>query len=174
MQKPKPKLWLRMIALSVILALIALDQLAKSWAVNNLHTGTRHPIIPGVLGLRLARNTGISFGWLGSSRGAMIAVMIITGLVMAAGLVMLVWGKLENHGQLWSVTLVLAGGLGNFVDRVAQGYVVDYFEFLFMHFAVFNLADVFITCGVAWLMIEILWRESRKRKAALKLAEEPA
>jgi len=160
----KPKLWQRLVAFGVIVALVAMDQMVKLWAQGNLHTGHRFVVIPGVLGLRLARNSGISFGWLGNSRGAMIAVMAITGVVMAAGLAMLLWGKLENHGQLWSVTLVLAGGIGNFIDRVAQGYVVDYFEFLFMRFAIFNFADIFITFGVAWLMIVILRGESRKRK----------
>ena len=166
----KPKLWQRLVALGVMAALIAIDQLVKLWAQGALRTGLRVVVIPGVLGLRLARNAGISFGWLGGSRGAMVAVMVVTGLVMAFGLMMLVWGKLENHGQLWSVTLVLAGGIGNLIDRVAQGYVVDYFEFLFMRFAIFNIADILITFGVAWLMIVILRGESRRRKL---LPEEP-
>ena len=169
----KPKLWLRFTALGVMAALIVLDQLVKLWAQGNLRTGGRVVVIPGVLGLRLARNTGISFGMLGDSPGAMLAVTIITGIVMAAGLALLLLGRPENHGQLWSVTLVLAGGLGNFIDRVAQGYVVDYFEFLFMRFAIFNIADILITCGIAWLMIVILRGESRKRKLLAETSVEP-
>jgi signal peptidase II len=161
----KPRLWQRLAALGLVAALAALDQLAKVWAQGSLQTGSRVVVIPGILGLRLARNSGISFGMLSDSPGAMAAVTVVTGLVMLGGVVLLALGKAENHGQLWSAALVLAGGIGNFIDRVFQGYVVDYFEFLFVRFAIFNLADVFITLGMAWLMAMIFWGESRRRKA---------
>ena len=169
----KPTRWQRLVALGVIAALVLFDQLVKLWAQGALQIGRRVIVVPGVLGLRLAYNSGISFGMLSNAPGAMVAVTVITGLAMLAGLVLLAWGKLETHGQLWSVTLVLAGGIGNFIDRVVSGYVVDYFEFLFMHFAIFNIADILITVGMAWLAVVLLWGEARRRKAEAPAKEPP-
>jgi len=164
MHKPKP--WQRFTALAIITGLVAADQLVKLWAQANLRFEAARALVPGVLGLQYAENTGISFSMLGDSQAAMRVVTILTGLLMLAGLVLLLWGKFGGM-QLWSAALILAGGLGNLIDRLRQGFVVDYFEFLFVRFAIFNLADVFITCGVIWLAVIVLWGERWRSKAAV-------
>jgi len=152
----------------MIAALVAADQLAKAWAQSSLRFEPGRILVPGVLGLQYAENTGISFSMLGDFQAAMLVVTILTGALMLVGIIFLLRGKFVGM-QLWSASLVLAGGLGNFIDRALQGYVIDYFEFLFMRFAVFNLADVFITCGVVWLAATVLWGESARKKAAVRL-----
>ena len=161
----KPKLWQRLAALTVIAGLVALDQVIKRWAEEALAPGGARDIVPRVLGLHYSENTGISFSMFGDSAIAMRVVACLTGLVMLGGLAALLTGKIDRGAALWSVSLILAGGIGNLIDRVAQGYVVDYLEFLFVRFAVFNFADVCITCGVVWLAGRIMMGESRKRKA---------
>jgi len=161
----KPKLWLRLVALAVIAALVAMDQLVKVWAQGNLQGTGRQVLLPGVLGLLYAENPGISFGMLGQNTTAMLIVTVITGVIMLAGLVWMMLGRLETL-SMWSAVLIIGGGLGNFIDRVAQGYVVDYIEFLFIQFAIFNLADVFITVGMVGLIIATIITERRKARAA--------
>ena len=123
--------------------------------------------VPGVLGLQYTENTGISFSLFGDSRLAMYLVIILTGLVMLAGGIFIALGKIERGAQLCGVTMILAGGFGNWFDRVTQGYVVDYFEFLFVRFAVFNFADVLITGGVVWLAGRLVFEETRRRKTVV-------
>ena len=170
-QQPKPPLWLRLTALAVAAALVGVDHLIKRWAVNTLAPGgAAHggavTAIPGVLGLQYTENTGISFSMFGDSRAAMYVVTAITGAVMLAGVIALLAGRLAAIAPLWSGTLILAGGVGNLIDRVAQGYVVDCFEFLFVRFAVFNFADICISAGVVWLAGWVLFGEVRRKKAA--------
>jgi len=160
----KPKLWQRLVAMGLVGVFVVIDQLVKLWAVSNLRGQGRMVVIPGFLGLRYAENTGISFGLLGDLPVVMNVVTAVTGLLMAAALVWLLLGRLPGM-QMWAAALVLGGGLGNFIDRAVQGFVVDYLEFLFMRFAIFNLADVFITCGMVWLCVAIFMAESRKSKA---------
>ena len=62
------------------------------------------------------------------------------------------------------MTVVLAGGIGNLIDRIVSGYVVDYFEFLFMNFAVFNVADIYITVGITLYLLYALCEEYKNKK----------
>jgi len=163
----KPKLWVRLTALGAAALLVAADQWIKvriQW-VTAPPTGSPGVLIPHVLGLQYTRNTGISFSLFGDSPAAMRAVSAITALVLLTGAVLLLSGKLRG-GYLAGAVPVLAGGAGNLVDRLLHGYVVDYLELLFMRFAIFNFADVLITCGVAWLAFWVLVWEPRARKKA--------
>jgi len=159
----KPKWWLRACAVALIAVLVWIDQAVKVWAAANLPGQGRQVLIPGVLGLRYAENSGISFGLLGDSPAAMQVVVIFTGLVMLVGLVFIVLGKLDSP-TMWAAAVIIGGGVGNFLDRVWQGYVVDYLEFLFMEFAIFNLADVFIMCGMVALIVVTIVMERRKMR----------
>jgi len=160
----KQKWWLRGCAAALIAVLVWIDQAVKVWAVANLQGQGQRVLIPGVLGLRYAENSGISFGLLGDSAVAMQVVVIITGLVMLAGLLFIVLGKFDTP-TMWAAAVIIGGGLGNFIDRVWQGFVVDYIEFLFMQFAIFNLADVFITVGMVALIVVTILAERRKVRA---------
>ncbi len=132
---------------SVTLPVLALDRLTKVWAEQSL-TGAPD-IIPGVIGLRLARNTGVAFSMFS---GARAITVVFTSAVLLGIIVYLfcekrpsVLGRTGRAG-LW---FFVAGGLGNLYDRLAYGYVVDMLEFRFMNFAVFNVADISVCLGAA-------------------------
>jgi len=170
----KPKLWARLMTLAAAVALVALDQWLKvrmTWALAP-PDGLPRVLLPGVLGLRYTENTGISFSLFGDSQAAMRVVSALTALVMLAGIVWLLLGKIGGAAPLCATALILAGGAGNLVDRLAHSFVTDYIELLFVRFAIFNFADVCITCGVILVIGWVLWEESRKRKATAAAVED--
>ena len=136
---------------------LILDQLLKLWVNNNLpvNTGIR-PLIPGVIHLTNIHNTGASFGLFAGSRILLLVVL----LLFTAAAVFLLWkGIVRAPLGRWSLVLLLAGALGNGIDRALFGYVVDMFEFEFFTFAIFNISDLLITvCGVLFLVHVLLSR----------------
>ena len=163
---PKPKLRARLITLAAAAVLIALDRWLKSRVAIHLEPLAQMEVWPGVVGLRFTRNTGISFSLFGDSRMIMHVISVVTALVMLAGIVALLLGKIGGTVPLSAAALILAGGLGNLIDRLMNGYVVDYIELLFTRFAIFNFADICITCGVALAVAWVIWSEVRQRKKA--------
>jgi len=155
----KPKMWARLAALGAAVVLTAATQLVKPLVPQGAAV-----LVPGVLGLQYTQNYGISFSLLGDSAAAMRAVSAITGLAILVGIALLLMGKLRG-AYIPGAALVMAGGAGNLIDRMLHGYVVDYIELLFVRFAIFNLADVLITCGVVWLAVWVLIGEPRGRGA---------
>lgn len=140
-------LWLTLSAI-----LILADYLLKRWAETALKGNGRLILIENVLGLRYAENTGAAFSALSGATGLLSLVSLIVCVTVIVFMVI--------RPQRWFVQLplsmILVGGMGNMIDRLTLGYVVDYFEFLFMKFAIFNLADVFITVGAALLVLVLL------------------
>lgn len=151
-------------AVSIII-LTAADYLLKLLALNRLKPVDTVDFIPGVLGLRYVENTGAAFGSL-SDRRALLCV--ITALALVAGLVYIFSGKIKYRIPEVCGVLIIAGGLGNLIDRVFRGYVVDYIEPLFVKFAVFNFADSLITVGafalIIWLIVGMV-RDAKTKKA---------
>ena len=147
----------RLIALMISGALLAADLLIKAWVKRRLEGGAAVVLIPRVLQLRYVENRGVSFSALAGSPAAMRIVSIVTGLMLLAGVVCLLLGKIKETAPVACGVMILAGGLGNLVDRMFRGYVVDYIETLFVNFAVFNFADILISCGVfllaGWLIL---------------------
>ncbi len=164
----KPKLWKRFAALALMAALVIADQAIKAWMTVLLTEKPGTVVIPGILGLHLTQNSGISFSLFGGSGAAMMLITGVTICAMVAGVVLLLSGKLVKPLYLIGAALVLSGGVGNLVDRLRNGWVVDYLEFLFVRFAIFNFADVCIICGVALLMFQIILEEAQRVKAANK------
>ena len=141
--------------------LVALDQYSKYLATNYLMGNSPVVVIPGVLGLRYVENTGAAFSMLSNSTDSLIVVTAIAMLVMAY----VFWYK--NYGDSFEklcFTLIIAGGIGNLIDRVLNGFVVDYFEFLFMKFAVFNVADVYVCTGIALYALYTFYVEFYKKR----------
>ena len=122
---------------------VAADQAVKAVTVLSLEPGETDTLLPPLVRLRRIHNYGAAWS---SFSGARWLLIVVTG----AGLCLLAWLLLRivRHPLgLWSVALVMAGGLGNLIDRVRLGYVVDMLEFMFFSFPVFNVADIFVTCG---------------------------
>lgn len=145
-------MWYAIVAILILIA----DQGLKYWVTVNIPLDTGHvTLIPGVLELTNIHNNGAAFSML---EHAPHWIFIIFTLVFAAIAVFCLRRNVV-HGKVgrWSVVLVLAGAVGNCIDRILSGYVVDMFNFLFVRFAVFNLADVFIVVAGITLCLHVIF-----------------
>lgn len=149
------------IKLLIMLMIIAADQAVKHWAVVNLaQTGFR-PEIPGVIGLTYVENRGAAFGIFQNMRWLFVA---FTAAVVLVILFMLFTRKIKEPLGAWSLVFIASGAVGNLIDRALNGYVVDMFDFRFMSFAVFNVADVFVTTGAALFCLYVLFTPEKNTK----------
>ena len=140
-----------------ILLLILMDQAVKGYVVKEIPLGGMRRFIPKVVSLTYLKNSGAAFSMLENQQWFFA---IITLIAMGAAFV-----YLYRHikGSLWlllGLTLIISGGIGNFIDRVRQGFVVDMFHLDFMNFAIFNVADSYLTVGVFLLLILMLKEET--------------
>ena len=146
----------RGIVAGVIAILIVLDQLVKSYVVQNISLGEIKSWIPNLVSLTYLQNRGAAFSILQDQQ---LLFAVIT-LVVVVGAIWYLHKHMED--SFWMVlglTLIIAGGLGNFIDRVSQGFVVDMFHLDFINFAIFNVADSYLTVGVIILLIAMLKEE---------------
>lgn len=135
-----------------IVALVGLDQFVKYWVSANIALGTSHGFIPGLMNLTNLHNDGAAWSILEGQQWFFY-------LITLAAVVVLAYLMRQWHTNLWkmiALSLIMAGALGNFIDRVHQHYVVDMFELLPINFPVFNVADSCLTVGVIALIIIIL------------------
>ena len=135
-------------------ALIGIDQAIKLWATNVLQPIGAMPLIPHVVELRFVLNPGMAFSLL-SGRQLFLIVATSAALILVA--YWLLFRSRNDRLQQAALILVLGGGIGNLIDRVLNGEVVDYINLLFMRFAVFNFADICVCVGVAlWVLVIFL------------------
>lgn len=123
---------------------LLLDQITKYWVVAELKPIRTFVLIKNVLSLTYRENTGAAFSIL---EGHTEFLTIITLFVTIALLFVVFSGKIKNIFAVYSLLFIAIGGIGNCIDRIFSGFVVDMFEFTFIDFAVFNVADIFVTCG---------------------------
>ena len=147
-------------------AVVALDQITKALTVANIELYERIPFLPGVLDLTYVQNTGAAFS---SFKGMQWLFALIFGIFT----VLILWEYFRqpmgfSKFDRFCIAAIYGGGLGNMIDRVRMGYVVDMIETTFMEFPVFNVADIFITCGCAALLVSLIffnkafWKEEKK------------
>ena len=133
-------------------ALLGADQWVKAWVMGHLQMGETTSLFPGFLELMRVHNYGAAWSSFSGARWLLIALT-------AAGMCAIAWllVKIVRHplGQ-WSLAIILGGGIGNLIDRVRLGYVVDMLDTMFMDFPVFNMADVFVVCGTVCALIYYL------------------
>ena len=142
------------INLVYVAALVGADQLIKLWAVRALAPVGAMPLIPHLVELRFVLNQGMAFSLLSGKQLFLIVATSAALLLVAYELFFRSRGKLL---QRIAFILVLGGGIGNLIDRVLNGEVVDYINLLFMNFAVFNFADICVCVGVAlWVLVIFL------------------
>lgn len=154
-----------MIECLVVFLGVILDQLSKIWAVQN-YTSAAVEVIPGILSFTYVENTGAAFGLFSGNTLALTIVSCVLAVVLGA--VLIKYRKSCNLFSRISLALMLAGAIGNLIDRIFAGYVVDFIRFDFVHFAVFNVADTFITVGTVLLLISILFFEKDGRYSLKK------
>ena len=150
----RPELWMT-------IGLVALDQLTKLLVVQRIALHDTVTVIPGLLNLTNVRNTGAAFGMLNAHDFA-YKPLVVAGLAVAA-LLGILWYAQKFAGDSWPArygfVLIVAGALGNLIDRVALGYVVDFVDFYVgtWHFWAFNVADSAITVGAIMFAADSLF-----------------
>lgn len=151
-----------------VLVIVALDQLSKYATVASIAMGGRVEAIPGLFHFTYVRNTGAAFSTLQGQRWLFI-------VIYALFLLFFLWMILKKplpftKFEYWAMAAILGGGLGNLIDRIRLGYVVDMICTDFITFPVFNVADCFVTCGAVALFVHLVfwnkdfWKDEKKEK----------
>lgn len=134
-----------------MLGIVAADQLAKL-AVLSLELGETAPFLPPLVQLRRVHNYGAAWSSLSGARW-----LLITATAIGMGALVWLLVKIVRHPLgMWSLTMVIGGGIGNLIDRIFRGYVVDMFDLMFMNYPVFNVADCFVVVGTILALIYYL------------------
>lgn len=160
--------------LVVMVLIVTLDQLSKYLTVLYLKPIGTFPIIRDVLHLTYVENRGAAFGMLANNRWVF---MIISSVAIVAILIYMFKTKPKSRIECLSLSFIIAGGIGNMIDRTVLGYVVDMIDFRVINFAVFNVADSFVCVGAGMLMVWLIIaavKEAKAEKAAKAAAAELA
>lgn len=158
------------VLVAIIIVWVAFDQVTKSLVAGQKLDAVFFGPVLGLFDFRLVHNTG---GAWGIFSGNPMALGIFSLVVCALLIAYYIWQRNEvNLLQTIGIALIVAGGIGNVIDRFAQGYVVDFIEFSFFDFPVFNVADIGVTCGFVLLFIGIFvaWRKESKQESDNRLA----
>lgn len=142
---------------AVILLCVAIDQWSKLQIARTMDLGTGKTLIPGILDLTYTHNTGAAFSIL---TGQQTLLTVVTAAVMIAMTVYVVRkGKSIFLPEKLAIALIVGGGLGNLICRVARGYVIDFINIHIL--PIFNAADICVCCGCALLVLSVLFLEPR-------------
>lgn len=136
--------------------LVGLDQLTKFWAVTSLKPIGSRTVISGFLDFTFVENRGAAFGILKGQRWFFIALTAVMAVAIVVAFYKLPRTRVY-HWLRFSMVVLLSGALGNVIDRIFRGYVVDFLEVTFINFPVFNLADIYVVCSTVLIMILILF-----------------
>ena len=160
MKKLKPIYYV--IYSAVILGGIGLDQLSKFLAVKLLAPIESVPLWEGVLHLTYVENRGAAFGMLADHRWVFMSISSVAIIAIA---LYLYSGR--NTSKLYTAALmmIVSGGIGNMIDRIALGYVIDFIDFALIDFAVFNIADSIVCIGAGLLILSLVLDIIKEAKA---------
>ncbi|MGN0981706.1 MAG: signal peptidase II [Candidatus Limivicinus sp.] len=145
----------------VALLVVILDQAVKYWVTNTLMGADIVKFIPGVISLVNVPNDGAAFSLL-SGGGARIYFIIVTVVFCVAVILALATNFISGRVARWSLVMVAAGGFANCIDRVIYGYVVDMFKVELFNFAIFNVADIFITVFAIVFALAVIFEKPQK------------
>lgn len=155
------------ICLFIALAIVVIDQLAKYLVVLNIGPGETVTVIPYILDFVYVKNTGVAFGMFKDNRWIFIA---LTSVIVVVFLFLLF--KMGKSSKLFSFSaaLIIGGGIGNLIDRIFLGYVVDYLSLSFFP-PVCNFADYCISVGTVMLIVYLLFFYDADKKSEIKKVE---
>lgn len=158
------------LSIIVCVVLIAIDQILKYLVLQYLAPIGVATVIPGFAGLRYVENDGMAFNMLSGMQPLLI---VVTGIVLAVVGFLIFSKKVKYRPMVVGLIMIFSGGVGNLIDRIARGFVVDYVEFLFVDFAVFNFADSLVSIGFVVLIIAYIRYEylNAKKKKTLQAEE---
>lgn len=147
----------RIIYYLIVVMIAGLDQMVKWIIINQVDLFEKIPVIPGIFDITHIRNDGAAYSMFSSMPILLIAM---PSIVMIAGLVYLALAKRENQALLMvAIAMVIGGGLGNLIDRIKNGYVVDYLDIQII--PIFNLADICICVGCGLLFIYLIFIDGK-------------
>ena len=150
---------------------LVLDQWLKAYMTANIPLGQTQPLIPGIIELRTVHNYGAAWS---SFSGQRWLLVIVTCCIVAAVAWCLVRRIVCHPLGVAACFMVVSGGIGNIIDRIRLGYVVDMFNLLFMEYPVFNVADIFVVCGAVLGAIYYMWLYDKFDKKDAKHGETDA
>lgn len=161
----------KIIATITIILLVLADQLIKVFVDNSMQLNESIPLINNVLHITYVLNDGAAFSFLSGQAWILCG---FTSVVMAV-LIYLLFSKMVHHPlAIWSISLIISGGIGNLIDRFFRGEqlffgnVIDYVDFRLINFAVFNFADCCIVIGTILLSIYLIFFENAKKAEETK------
>ena len=145
----------------IVVVAVVLDQLTKHEAVVRLSDGTSYPIIDEILELYYIVNTGSSWGMLAGQKALILCISVV---IIALCIYLMAKCPEDTKFIPFNVCLsmIIAGGIGNGIDRIRFSYVIDFIYFKAIDFPVFNVADIFVTCGAFIFIQLILFRYNEK------------
>ena len=150
-----------MLAILSVLAMIALDQLVKYWTITVVKPVITIPVIQNVFHFTYVENRGAAFSIL---QGRKLFFVLITAVVLLMILYAFQKGLIVRATGKWALLMVTGGAIGNLIDRILRGFVVDVFDFCLIHFPVFNVADIFVVCGGFLFAFYILFQHPSSEK----------
>ncbi|MCI5527467.1 MAG: signal peptidase II [Oscillospiraceae bacterium] len=151
--------------LGMMAVLIGLDQLFKYWAVIYLQPIGTVPLVSGKFHLTYVENFGAAGGIL---QGKQFFLILVTSVVLTGLLILLLLKKIPGRFLPWMVGVVAAGGIGNLIDRIFRGFVVDYLDFCWIHYPVFNFADCCVVVGIFVIAGYVFWNEKKQGKVEIQ------
>ena len=146
----------KILSLAIIIAGIVADQLFKNWIVKNIPLNTVKKFIPGWMSLTHVTNSGAAWSMF---QGQQWAFNVLTPVAVLIALYFL-WKKNRQISYNLALSMIVAGALGNWMDRIRQGFVVDMFQTDFINFPIFNIADSLLSVGFVVLIFAILFDKS--------------
>ena len=152
---------------------VILDQFTKLWIITNFALHEQQNIIPGLFDLVYVTNTGAAFGFLAGSKSWLRQLFFVVVAIVALGVIVYAYGHLKRQGRIFTYALGLIGGgaIGNLIDRLRFGSVVDFLDFYLggYHWPAFNVADSAITVGVGLFMLGTLLQYLEEKRSAEEL-----
>lgn len=158
------------IVLVVAATLVAADQITKYLIMTNIAYGTSVEVLPGLVDFTYIHNNGAAFGML---QGQSWILLSVSAVVILICLVLVLKKELNGWIMLSAVTLVMAGGVGNMIDRIIRGgNVVDFIELKFVDFAIFNFADICVTIGAVLIVFDFIYEAIKDHRKSKTESEE--
>lgn len=147
--------------------LVGVDQLLKWLVTLSMQPFESNVLLPGILRITYVQNTGAAFSLL---EGSTVLLAVLTGIALIVAIFLMLSGRIEKTSYLIPVSMLIGGGIGNLLDRIVRGYVIDYIDVSFWpfdSFAIFNFADCLVVIGTILLLVFLLkdelcrWRKDR-------------
>ena len=157
-----------LIPVGIAVAVVIVDQLTKLWIMTTFALHEQQNIIPGVFDLVYVTNTGAAFGFLAGSKNLLRQSFFVAVAIIALIVIVFAYGHLKRQGRIfvYALGLIAGGAVGNLIDRLRFGSVVDFLDFYLgsYHWPAFNVADSAITVGVALFLLGTLLQHQKQTK----------